>query len=134
MKEGPIKRKKVICIILTFIVGIIIIGLLFVNPEELKYKSIESITLTKYYPPFTEYKLENNEINELIDCLKSIDFTKYDVLSSVPTGDGIGGVIVADDNTYKLHFLKPFISINGDLYEIEIDHEIFKIVDDIINE
>ena len=130
------KRKPlfVLCILLLVIL-IAVVVIVFLHEKErntLQYESIEKITFTNGYPPFTEYELSNAEINEFVACLSGMDFTTYPQLINDGEGCGTECEIVADGKTYSLMFLKPCLWVEGVLYELESNAEIFRIEKKIV--
>ena len=90
------------------------------------------ITISKQYPPFTEYALTDAEADKFIACLSAMDFPER-IEGPPPMADGLTCIITAEGENHTLEFARPYLVVDGTLYRLNMDEEIFDIVDSIID-
>ena len=97
-----------------------------------KYESVERVRLRLGYPPYKGYSLSTAEINDFIGCLEKIDISEIEIENVVPEGNSVECFITVEEELYELRFLNPYVEIKGNWYQINTEHEIFQIIEKIL--
>ena len=128
MKQG----KNIPGIVFALLLAVVVVtGVWPPSGKFVRTKHI-SVVFSMQYPPFDEYTLTDTEADKLLEVLSEMSFSEY-VEGPGPLGDGTTCTITSEKGKDCIDFLRPYIVVEGKLYKLNLDEEIFDIVDSIVD-
>lgn len=126
-------NKKIIsgAVLVLLLTTAVLAAVWLFNSGFLKARRV-GIVFSMQYPPFTEYTLTDDETDKFVECLSAVDFSES-IEGPPPLGDGLVCTITTEEGNRTLEFARPYLAVDGTLYHLNIDEEIFDVVDGIID-